>query len=58
MQEKSAEVNMDEASEYDTESEPEEDENGSAQESSQEVGGKNRDLNFLLWLREHDRDAS
>ena len=43
VQEKPAEVNMDQASEYDTESdeEPEEDENVSAQESSQEVGGKN-----------------
>ena len=42
VQEKPAEVNMDQASEYDTESdeEPEEDENVSAQESSQEVGGK------------------
>ena len=50
MQEKPAEVNMDQASEYDTESdeEPEEDENVSAQESSQEVGGKNRELNFLF----------
>ena len=48
MQEKPAEVNMDQASEYDTESdeEPEEDENVSAQESSQEVGGKSRELNF------------
>ena len=44
MQEKPVEVNMDQASEYDTESEPEEDENVSAQESSQEVGGKNREL--------------
>ena len=60
MQEKPAEVNMDQASEYDTESEPEEDENISAQESSQEVGGKNRELIriFFLWLREHDRDVS
>lgn len=35
---------------YDTESneEPEEDENVSAQESSQEVGGNNRELNFLF----------
>ena len=42
VQEKPAEVNMDQASEYDTESdeEPEEDENVSAQESSQDVGGK------------------
>ena len=40
----------DQASEYDAESdeEPEEDENVSAQESSQEVGGKNRELNFLF----------
>ena len=38
---------MDQA-EYYTESdeEPEEDENVSAQESSQEVGGNNRELNF------------
>ena len=51
---------MDQASEYDTESEPEEDENVSAQESSQEVGGKNRELIriFFLWLREYDRDVS
>ena len=48
MQEKPDEVNMDQASEYDMESEPEEDENVSAQESSQEVGGKNRELNFLF----------
>ena len=49
MQEKPAEVNMDQASEYDTDSEPEEDENVSAhQESSQEVGVKNRELNFLF----------
>ena len=50
VQEKPAEVDMDQASEYDTESdeEPEEDENVSAQESSQEVGGKNRELNFLF----------
>ena len=42
VQEKPAEVNMDQASEYDTESdeEPEEDKNVSAQESSQEDGGK------------------
>lgn len=35
---------------YDMESneEPEEDENVSAQESSQEVGGNNRELNFLF----------
>ena len=35
---------------YDTESneEPEEDENVSAQESSQEVGGNNRELNFVF----------
>lgn len=35
---------------YDTESdeEPEENENFSAQESSQEVGGNNRELNFLF----------
>ena len=41
---------MDQASEYDTESdeEPEEDENVSAHESSQEVGGTNRELNFLF----------
>ena len=57
MQEKPTEVNMDQASEYDTESdeEPEEDENVSAQELSQEVRGNNRDLNKL---REHDRDVS
>ena len=50
VQEKPAEVDMDQASEYDTESdeESEEDENVSAQESSQEVGGKNRELNFLF----------
>ena len=42
----SAEVNMDQASECDTESEPEENENVSSQESSQEVGGKNKELNF------------
>ena len=50
VQEKPAEVNMDKASEYDAESdeEPEEDENVSAQESSQEVGGKNRELHFLF----------
>ena len=50
VQEKPAEVDMDQASEYDTESdeEPEEDENVSAQEPSEEVGGKNRELNFLF----------
>ena len=43
VQEKPTEVNMDQASEYDMESdeEPEEDENVSAQESSQEVGRNN-----------------
>ena len=50
VQEKPAQVNMDQASEYDTESdeEPEEDEN--VKKSSQEVGGKNRsrELNFLF----------
>ena len=40
MQEKPAEVNMDQASEYDTESEPEEDENVSAQESVKKLEGK------------------
>ena len=41
---------MDQASEYDTlsDEEPEKDENVSAQESSQEVGGKNRELNFFF----------
>ena len=50
VQEKPAEVDMDQASEYDTESdeEPEEDENVSAQESSQEVGGKNREPNCFF----------
>ena len=50
MQERRSEVNMDQASECDTESdeEPEKDENVSAQESSQEVGGNNKELNFLF----------
>ena len=50
VQEKPAEVNMDQASDYDTASdeEPEEDKNVSAQESSQEVGGKKRELDFLF----------
>ena len=41
---------MGQAFEYYTESdeEPEEDENVSAQESSQEVGGNNREVNFLF----------
>ena len=43
---------MDQASECDTESEsdeePEEDENVSAQESSEDVGGNNREMNFLF----------
>ena len=33
---------------HDTGEEPEEGENVSAQESSQEVGGNNRELNFLF----------
>ena len=60
VQEKPAEVNMDQASEYDTESdeEPEEDKNVSAQESSQEDGGKRENWIFFLRLREHGRDVS
>ena len=49
MQEKPTEVNMDQASECDTESdeEPEDDKNV-REESSQEVAGNNRELNFLF----------